>query len=179
METVLELICEVCSVSFNRKRAEHTRNTKKNRRVYCSRQCQGKAGVGNLGKYRGNVDTLQKWHEENPAVPRDRYTGLREHLARAKRRKHTCSITLDDLLTQWNAQGGKCVYTGVELQYPKWKRDSKNNLMYVASLDRIDSSIGYEPGNIQFISASANYAKANMTHQQMLEFCRLIATHWK
>jgi myo-inositol catabolism protein IolC len=48
----------------------------------------------------------------------------------------------------------------------------------MASLDRVDSTKGYIVGNIQFISAAANMAKNNMTHEQMIEFCKIIADNW-
>jgi hypothetical protein len=50
--------------------------------------------------------------------------------------------------------------------------------MYKASLDRIDSSLGYIIGNIQFISATANLGKGSMTHVEMIMFCKLIRDNW-
>jgi hypothetical protein len=44
-----------------------------------------------------------------------------------------------------------------------------------ASLDRIDSSKGYIKGNIQFISITCNYAKSDMSHEEMLTFCETIS----
>jgi hypothetical protein len=49
-------------------------------------------------------------------------------------------------------------------------------MMYKASLDRIDSSLGYIIGNIQFISATANLG--SMTHVEMIMFCKLIRDNW-
>jgi hypothetical protein len=51
-------------------------------------------------------------------------------------------------------------------------------MMYKASLDRIDSSLGYIIGNIQFISATANLGKGSMTHVEMIMFCKLIRDNW-
>jgi hypothetical protein len=48
----------------------------------------------------------------------------------------------------------------------------------LASLDRIDSSKGYIKGNIQFVSVIANYAKNEMTHDEMLYFCKATAKFW-
>ena len=70
-----------------------------------------------------------------------------------------------------------CPYTGAKLIHPIRMKDE--GLIYMASLDRIDSSIGYMKGNIQFISAAANLAKNNMSHEQMIEFCKIITNNWK
>jgi hypothetical protein len=85
--------------------------------------------------------------------------------------------TLDDLLEQWINQNNICPYTGVTLIHPIRVKDE--GLIYMASLDRIDSSIGYLKGNIQFISVAANLAKNNMSHEQMIVFCKLITENWK
>lgn len=44
----------------------------------------------------------------------------------------------------------------------------------MASVDRIDSSKGYEKDNIQYVSRNINYAKGILSHQQMLDFINLI-----
>lgn len=46
-----------------------------------------------------------------------------------------------------------------------------------ASIDRINSGLGYTPDNIQFVCHMANVAKNDYTHQQMIDFCQAIARH--
>jgi hypothetical protein len=134
---------------------------------YCSIICVRKGRVTNK---KGNLDVLIANNRK------DKFTGLREHLTRVKKRDKNHDITLDDLLNVWEKQKGVCPYTGVKLIHPK---DAKNVLMiYKASLDRIDSKLGYVKGNIQFISASANFGKGEMTHDEMIIFCKLITKHW-
>ena len=43
-----------------------------------------------------------------------------------------------------------------------------------ASLDRIDSSLGYIPGNVQFVSVIANYAKRDFQEEELFEFCEAV-----
>ncbi|BDA67962.1 hypothetical protein RIVM261_025310 [Rivularia sp. IAM M-261] len=43
-----------------------------------------------------------------------------------------------------------------------------------ASLDRIDSKLGYIEGNVQFVSVMANYAKLDFQEAQLLEFCKAV-----
>jgi hypothetical protein len=89
-----------------------------------------------------------------------------------------CSITLEDLEEIWNKQNGLCAYTKLPLvlvthtnprkDVPKWN---------LASVDRIDSSKGYEKDNIQFVSVTINYAKNNMSHDDMIKFLHFIKEH--
>jgi len=109
-------------------------------------------------------------------TPLDEYTGFREFINRAKRRNRFGDITLDDLLDVWNNQKGICPYSGVNLVLPSYS--NKNNQIYVASLDRIDSSKKYSKGNIQFVSASLNYMKGQMTHDETIVLCKIIALFW-
>lgn len=46
----------------------------------------------------------------------------------------------------------------------------KDNRDYVPSLDRIDNSKGYVPGNVWVISFLANRMKNTATHQELLTF---------
>jgi hypothetical protein len=105
---------------------------------------------------------------------RDEYSGFRIFLSKAKARSLvSCDITLDDLKNQWILQNGKCTYSNVDLVLPTKENKTKNRL-YTASLDRVNSKLGYNKDNIHFISVACNFAKNNMSHEQMLEFCRII-----
>ena len=168
----IEVICgnSQCVKSFMKDLSEVKRNQKRGSDNYCSLSCSGKAKHEQL-LTQGNPKNFKG------VVKSDKYTGLREHLRRAKYRNHTVTITLDDLLEQWAIQDGKCPYTGVNLIHPIRLKDE--GYLYLASLDRIDSSLGYIPGNIQFISTTANFAKNKMSHKDMLLFCQLISENWK
>ncbi len=110
-----------------------------------------------------------------------RYSCYKVFVKRMKNRKKgikECSITLEDLDEVWNKQNGLCAYTKIPLvlvthtnprkDIPKWN---------LASVDRIDSSKGYEKDNIQFVSVTINYAKNNMSHKEMINFLHFIKNH--
>jgi hypothetical protein len=168
----IEVICgnPQCGKSFMRALSEINRNQKRGANNYCSLSCSGKVKHDQLLNYSGNHKYLKGISKA------DKYTGLREHLRRTKYRNQEVTITLDDLLEQWIRQDGKCPYTGVNLIHPIRIKDE--GYLYLSSLDRIDSSLGYIPGNIQFISTSANFAKNKMSHNDMLLFCQLIAENF-
>lgn len=66
----------------------------------------------------------------------------------------------------------KCVYLGVLLDYahPDDREGYINPNM--ATLDRVDSSKGYIPGNVQVISHLANRMKNNATVDELVKFAK-------
>jgi len=91
--------------------------------------------------------------------------------ANAKRGTRTLAveITLDDLQEVFDEQEGLCVYTGIPLYFTT--SESLGN----ASVDRIDSSLGYIRGNIQFVEKRVNTMKWNLSKEEFLDLCSLIS----
>jgi hypothetical protein len=174
----LKVKCEYCGIEFMKDGSEVRRNKKNGRKLFCSLKCSADH-YSVLKEYYGQ-------HNDNLRPrKRDKYSDFREYIRRIKirqkeRNRIDCTITLDDLLEQWEIQGGKCVYSGVELKHKSSRKNTPEcTYLNTASLDRIDSSKGYVKGNIQFISVSSNHAKNNLTHNQMIDFCKLITRFWK
>lgn len=82
---------------------------------------------------------------------------LRQAKHRAKKKGLECTITFKDIHIP-----ERCPIFDVPLvkNRGQWKNNSY-------SLDRIDSSKGYVPGNVKVISWWANYVKADMTIDQV------------
>jgi len=164
-----EAICSHCGKAFLKPTGEYNRKIRDGSRFFCSLKCNGLANSGHLKKFSGKIENLQ------PNNRLDVYSPYRSYLRAAKRRQKECGrevdITLDDLVAKWKDQkNGKCAYTGIQLQHPHYT--TRNNPIYTASLDRIDSSKGYTRDNIQFVSIAVNYAKNEMTHEDTQEFFR-------
>ena len=86
-------------------------------------------------------------------------------------------MCFEDVVEVWKAQGGLCRYSNVPIQYKRHQRYTGEN---TASLDRIDSSKGYTPENIQVISRIANVMKNNATEQELISFAKgVLAAHSK
>jgi hypothetical protein len=90
----------------------------------------------------------------------------------AKTRKIDFSLTMDDLQKQFEKQNGKCAYTGLDLVLPK-------DFLHIfgpeiASIDRIDSSIGYQVDNIQFVRKVINFMKYQLSHDEFIKMCKLV-----
>jgi hypothetical protein len=92
-----------------------------------------------------------------------------------KPNRKPCNLKIEHLKKIWEESGGVCSYTKIKLILPIGSANPNPAISYkMASIDRIDSSKGYELGNIQYVSRNINYAKGILTHQQMLDFMNLI-----
>ncbi len=107
----------------------------------------------------------------DPANRRDEFSEFRYYERKARARlfhnnREGGDVTLEQIKAQWDAQNGKCAYTGIALTLWRVKRRQSTEPWEVASLDRIDSSLPYTAGNIQFVSSHINYMKNSMSDQQ-------------
>lgn len=67
------------------------------------------------------------------------------------------------------AQGGRCVYTGLPLSF----KDG------TASIDRIDSSLGYIEGNVQWVLDKINTMKWNFSEEEFFTLCSMVSSRQK
>lgn len=96
--------------------------------------------------------------------------------ASAKRRDLNFSITksfIDELFIE---QGEKCALSGVNIVLPKDYTELSTGVG-TASLDRIDSSKGYEKGNVQWVHKTINIMKQSLSDQELIEWCSLVCNH--
>lgn len=93
---------------------------------------------------------------------------------KAVRRKSSC-LTIDELEEIWNKQNGKCALTGWDMTMILGKGNIDTN----ASIDRIDSSLGYIENNVQFICRAVNVFKSNATEELLYKMCEAIVNNKK
>jgi len=74
----------------------------------------------------------------------------------AKARNLPVGITIDDLWWLWERSGGRCEVTGIPFE--SVKVDGQRRRPWIASVDRIDSRLGYTPENVRLVCAAANFA---------------------
>ncbi len=80
-----------------------------------------------------------------------------------------------DIQAAWEllvTQGHRCALSGL----PIWFNRSAER-HHTASLDRIDSSLGYVPGNIQWVHKDVNQLKSNYSDEEFVYWCRAVARH--
>ena len=178
------ITCDFCGEEFLKPLSEYKRNRELNRHNFCSRSCACKFSNLKQSENRkiwsnseANKENLLKHNYSVQRYINDPKYQFSYYLRNCKRRYKECSITLDDLYEQWQKQNGICPYSGIKLNIATYTKNHKDPI-YTASVDRIDSSKGYIPGNIQFVSTCINYLKNTMSDSDTKFICRCIAEHF-
>ncbi len=108
-------------------------------------------------------DRLQRTAFKRSETTRSYLSYLR---GKAVKRGGSCAA-LDDLVEIWDRQGGRCALSGWELT----KKLGSGTVYTNCSIDRIDSSRGYEKENIQLVCRAINVAKSDLTPEAFLLLC--------
>jgi hypothetical protein len=96
---------------------------------------------------------------------------LTEKLKLAKHRgKYSVTLTVQDLQNLWDKQSGKCALSGVPMTYTKGSGRIPTNL----SMDRIDSTLPYQLGNVQLVCYQANLMKSELGVAELRFWCERI-----
>ena len=85
----------------------------------------------------------------------------------AARKGYACSITDADLWAMLEAGGRRCAVTGVPFSLDRHKAGRAPR---APSMDRIDDSRGYEPGNVRLVCQLANLAMNVWDDRTLLDF---------
>ncbi len=104
-------------------------------------------------------------------------TGARwnEMSRKAARRGIPFTISMEDAYRVYVQQHKRCALTGVPLRMIR--RHHKHRPHFTASLDRIDSSLGYVAGNIQWVHRIVNFMKQRFTTEDLVAWCRQVLVH--
>lgn len=182
MKTIT-LNCIHCQHKFERKLSEHNKNVKNGMfKTFCSLSCFA---------YNRNASmTDDYWKEQYEKQKKsfdiksqcgnrqDEYSPFKTFLnsgrASIKKHKSTMNIDLQYLKEQWEKQNGICPYTGIKMILPKNSAQYSIHSLKKASLDRIDCSLGYIKGNVEFVCMGINLAKVNHSKKETEEFIKEI-----
>lgn len=183
MKTI-KLLCEniECGKFFVRKYSEHSKNLNRGlTHTFCCASCAAKTRNKNMSseywklqyeKTKKHFDI--KYYAGNR---KSKFSPFKQFLNKAKcRSKNTtyiCDLDLNYLKKLWDSQGGKCIYTNINMILPSTQKEYQNiHSLKKASLDRIDSSKGYIKGNVEFVCLAINYAKSTFSKMEMESFIR-------
>ena len=83
----------------------------------------------------------------------------------------TFNVSMEYLWELFLKQDRRCAFTGWDICFPK---SYEENHTKTASLDRIDSNLGYEPGNVQWVHRDLNRLKVNMDNARFIEICSAV-----
>lgn len=136
---------------------------------FCSRSCTRKWQNSNLSEEQKAHRSVRLKETQRRAsragadvIRKGKFTYyLKKARARSSIRNHwgESDLTEEYLHTLWEKQDGKCAWTSIEMNITSYA--DRNNGLFNASLDRIDSTKGYIQGNVQFVLLPLNMAKGN------------------
>lgn len=96
----------------------------------------------------------------------------------AIRRNLIWNLDINYLWDLYLAQDKKCALSGIPIVITPTRKNSNVNFdLQTASLDRIDSKKGYEPGNVQWVHKDINKMKLDYDQQYFIDICTKIANH--
>ena len=86
----------------------------------------------------------------------------------AKHLRREFSITMKEAWEIWENQNGYCALSGVQLKFAQCSAKGGFALQ-TASMDRIDSTLGYFKENVQWVHKEVNFMKQAHTDQKFIE----------
>lgn len=119
---------------------------------------------GKDGVRRGHKIDLIKARAKCGDIP---YRYFKDIIRGAERRKLAITISIEYVSDLFIKQGGKCVLSGRPLVF-----GVTTNQETTASLDRINSSLGYVDGNVQWIHKKLNMIKKRKNDESFVVWCK-------
>ena len=86
----------------------------------------------------------------------------------AKKRNIEFNVSKEYLWKKYQSQNGKCYYTDLDIDL------NTRNFKKTASIDRIDSSLGYIEGNVVWVHKNINIMKNVFSEKEFINFCKLV-----
>lgn len=123
--------------------------------------------------YRANKEKVASKTKEKMNTLSGKLTSLiTQSRYRAKNKGYTHSIDTSYLKYLFEEQQGLCALSGKTMTI-KGTRGTPEYWDSV-SIDRIDSSLGYDKGNVQLVCTAVNHMKSDMVEEHFLDLCRRI-----
>ena len=147
-------VCPTCGTSFRVKPSR----LKKSGIIFCSQKCRTEY----LHEHKEMIPTYKNFTPIESFF-HAKYTRWKMS-ARKRNIPFSEDLTPDDLISLWYSQHGLCYYTDIPMSF------DKNDPLSLVSIDRIDSSKGYEKGNIVLCTYAFNSFKFNYPKDKIIEF---------
>lgn len=96
----------------------------------------------------------------------------RKIVKNAAMRGYAFNLTPEEVWEIYEQQDRRCAFTNLPVEFFP---DSNRVYRQTASLDRIDSSLGYVKGNIQIVHKVVNQMKSYLTDGEFVAFCNEVA----
>lgn len=99
----------------------------------------------------------------------DTWTAIKNN---AKYRNIEFELTIQEIWNLFLSQDRKCALTGENLYFNKNKKDRNDR---TASLDRIDSNLGYTTSNVWWIHKKINKLKIDFDLKEFIYWCKMVS----
>lgn len=96
----------------------------------------------------------------------------------AGRRGILFDVTPEYLQNIFDKQNHKCIYSDLDLNINESLAKFESRIKNTASLDRIDSNLGYIVGNVQWVHKDVNLIKHTFNHDGFIKIVSLIANRF-
>lgn len=157
------------------------------------------SSLGKTYEQRYGVETAEKLRKQRKADAKKQFSDIEQRRMRfnsnwkgygdlsgdhwrritkgAEGRNLELSITIEDAWNKYLQQNGKCAISGVDITLRGQEIGISSKYVHkktTASLDRIDSKIGYTLDNIQWIHKDLNQMKSNRSMETLLSWVKTI-----
>lgn len=90
----------------------------------------------------------------------------------AELRNISFNISIEEVFDLYNKQDKRCSLSGIEIIWANFGQK------HTASLDRIDSKLGYEYNNVQIVHKDINFMKQSYSQDYFIAMCNLVSKKW-
>lgn len=179
----IELICKQCLSKFTLPLKEYNRQVKNGRdplKFFCSGTCSTTYNNNHLSiedqeKRKNRLLSYNKRNKHAKKYDENFYHYIRQSRNKkfTRKREKFQYTDIDEIFLKelWKQQQGKCAISGIDIYLRKYNQTKS---LYIASLDRKDSTIGYIKDNVQFVAMGINYAKNGFSDSEMKDFIETI-----
>lgn len=108
--------------------------------------------------------------EQIELTPRELRRMYKRSVDRAKEHSKPHTISYEDFLDLWNRSKKCCALSGIP--FTTANVEGNRRRPFFPSLDRIDFSKGYEPGNVRLVCVLVNIARADYSDQLFFTLVR-------
>ena len=96
----------------------------------------------------------------------------------AKVRELEFTVTMSQVWELFIAQERKCALSGLPINFSRSSDKSRKSYQsQTASLDRIDSSLGYIAGNVQWVHKVVQKMKMDLCEHEFIDMCHLVSAN--
>jgi len=182
---LVDLICKNCNNEFKTTDSQYKYQEKKKpgRDWFCSRSCT----CSYTNKFKRSPEDIVKRNARikefsgrgSKPTYNQQFVWYTKRIAFDHRFENISKndrLAVEHLLeSAWKNCNGLCAFSKLplSLRNHKGKADTTNTFV-IASVDRIDSSLPYQEGNIQWVSCGLNLAKGNATNQEFLQWLQVL-----